>query len=120
MNAGAKIGKFLKRHWLTGYVAMLNGFVYDAYWAEKIECAFGLLDQLQPKELSFYAISILILLLHLPPLLFVRSRYLCAFGWGAVRYPFYGFFPAICLVSALFLLLLGVRRGQYRTLFKEA
>lgn len=52
MNAGAKIGKFLKRHWLTGYVTMLNGFVYDAYWAEKIECAFGLLDQLQPKELS--------------------------------------------------------------------
>ena len=52
MNAGAKIGKFLKRHWLTGYVTMLNGFVYDAYWAEKIEGAFGLLDQLQPKELS--------------------------------------------------------------------
>ena len=43
MNAGAKIGKFLKRHWLTGYVTMLNGFVYDAYWAEKIERAFGLL-----------------------------------------------------------------------------
>ncbi len=52
MNAGAKIGKFLKRHWLTGYVTMLNGFVYDAYWAEKIERAFGLLDQLQPKELG--------------------------------------------------------------------
>ena len=34
------------------YVTMLNGFVYDAYWAEKIERAFGLLDQLQPKELG--------------------------------------------------------------------
>ena len=64
--------------------------------------------------------SMLILLLHLLPLLFVRSRYLCAFGWGAVRYPFYGFFPAICLVPALFLLMLGVRLGQYRALFKEA
>lgn len=148
------------------YVTMLNGFVYDAYWSEKIERAFGLLDQLQPKELglaisdvdyydwglsvcdassrfltswsglSFYAISILILLLHLLPLLFVRSRYLylitfaldaCywgiylyAFGWGAVRYPFYGFFPAICLVSASFLLMLGVRLSQYRVLFRTA
>lgn len=148
------------------YVTVLNGFVYDAYWAEKIERAFGLLDQLQPKELglaisdadyrewglnlcdvssvflmswsglSFYAMSMLILLLHLLPLLFVRSRYLYlitfaldafywgiylyAFGGGAVRYPFYGFFPAICLVPALFLLMLGVRLSQYRTLFKEA
>lgn len=34
------------------YVTMLNGFVYDAYWSEKIERAFGLLDQLQPKELG--------------------------------------------------------------------
>ena len=31
---------------------MLNDFVYDAYWSEKIERAFGLLDQLQPKELG--------------------------------------------------------------------
>lgn len=148
------------------YVTMLNGFVYDAYWAEKIERTFGLLDKLQPKELglaisdadyrewglnlcdassvfltswpglSFYAMSMLILLLHLLPLLFVRSRYLClitfaldafywgiylyAFGWGAVRYPLYGFFPAICLVPALLLLMLGVRLSQYRALFKEA
>ena len=132
------------------YVTMLNGFVYDAYWSEKIERAFGLLDQLQPKELglaisdvdyydwglnvcdasswfltswsgpSFYAISILILLLHLSPLLFVRSRYLYAFGWGAVRYPFYGFFPAIRLVPASFLLMLGVRLSQYRMLFRVA
>ncbi|WP_455250722.1 hypothetical protein [Porphyromonas sp.] len=147
------------------YVTMLNGFVYDAYWSE-IECAFGLLDQLQPKELglaisdadyydwglsvcdasslfltswsglSFYAISILILLLHLLPLLFVRSRYLylitfaldtCywgiylyAFGWGAVCHPFYGFFPAICLVPASFLLMLGVRLSQYKVLFRAA
>ena len=34
------------------YVTMLNGFVYDAYWAEKIERTFGLLDKLQPKELG--------------------------------------------------------------------
>lgn len=148
------------------YVTMLNGFVYDAYWAEKIERTFGLLDKLQPKELglaisdadyrewglnlcdassvflmswsglSFYAMSMLILLLHLLPLLFVRSRYLYlitfaldafywgiylyAFGWGAVRYPFYGFFPAICLVPASFLLMLGVRLSQYRGLFRAA
>lgn len=107
------------------YVTMLNGFVYDAYWSEKIERAFGLLDQLQPKELglaisdadyydwglsvcdassrfltswsglSFYAISILILLLHLLPLLFVRSRYLYlitfaldACYWGIYLYAF--------------------------------
>jgi len=78
----------------------------------------------------------LILLLHLLPLLFVRSRYLylitfvldaCywgiylyAFGWGAVRHPFYGFFPAICLVPASFLLMLGARLSQYKVLFRAA